>query len=271
MIFSGEFVMHVYRLSGKMVGGSVLLMLIAILLVGCGANTTASTASTSASPAASSTPCTRGQSGPIRGQVTVGTLKSISGSTLQISTLQGTSVTVTYTGTTRFIHQANIAASSLQEGESVTVTVSQNADNTYSAKRITVLSTGTSNQGFPFTGQRSNSVCAKRTPTGGFGNFGGFGNSGNSNGTTSTRALTGTVGQLNGSTLTITDRTGTNYTVNVTSQTQISQTTTVTASILKTGMALTITGTRSSQGAVTARTVTILPNLPSQIPTVQTS
>ncbi len=240
--------MHVYQLPRKLVGMSVFLLLIAVLLAGCGANAATSTASTSASPAASSTPCTRGQPGQFKGQITVGTLKSISGSTLQISTLQGTSATVTYTSTTRFTQQASIADSALKEGEAVTVTVSQNADNTYSARRITVLNTGTGNQTFPFTGQRSNSACARRTPTGGFGNFGGFGNAGNTTGTTGARTLTGTVGQLNGNTLTISDRTGTNFTVTVTSQTQISQTTTVKASTLKTGMALTVTGTKSSQG-----------------------
>jgi hypothetical protein len=253
--------MHFHRLRGEMVGVSVLLFIV-VLLAGCGANATTTITSASSSPAASATPCTRGQ---FRGQITAGTLKSINGSTLQITTLQGTSVTVTYTSTTRFTRQASIAASALQEGEAVTVTVSQNADNTYSAKRITVLSTGTGNQTLPFSGQRSNSACARRTPTGG------FGNAGSTNGTAGGRSLIGTVGQLNGGTLTITDRTGTNYTVTVTSQTQISQTTTVTASTLKTGMALAVTGTKGSQGAITARTVTILPNLPSQIPTVQTS
>jgi hypothetical protein len=313
MIFSGECVMHVYRLPDiqppesegpdtdkpdthkgyhyishvhddqrvvtPLVGVRradvgpllLLLLLIAILLAGCGSKTTNSTAATTSSPSASSTPCTSVRSGQIRGQNAVGTLKSLNGSTLQISTLQGTSVTVTYTSTTRFTRQASIVASALQEGESVTVTVSQNADNTYSARRIVVVNTSNGSQAFPFTGQRANSLCARRTPTGGFGNFGGFGNAGNTNGTSGARTLLGTVGQLSGSTLTITDRTGANYTVTVTAQTQISQTTSVTASALKIGMALTVTGTKDNQGGITARTIAILQSLPSRIPTVQTS
>jgi hypothetical protein len=247
----------------------LLLLLFVMLLAGCGSNTTNSTASASSSPSASSTLCTRGQPGQARGQAAIGTLTNINGSTLQISTVQGASVSVMYTSSTRFTRQTSIAATALQEGEAVTVVVSQNAGNTYTATRIMVVNTSSGSQAFPFSGQRKNSLCPRRTPTGGFGSFG---NGGNPNGgTNGARALIGTVGQMNGSALTITDRTGTNYTVTVTAQTQISQTTSVTASALKTGMALTVTGTKNNQGGITARAIVILQSLPSRIPTVQTS
>jgi hypothetical protein len=189
-----------------------------------------------------------------------------------ITPLQGSDVTVTYSSSTRFTRQESIPASSLKEGTTVTVVVTS-ANNTYTATRISATTGSTSGQ---FTGQGTgaNNPCsslARRSGTFGGGQFGGANGTGTGTGTSNFRGLIGTVYGLKGNILTVTDRSGTTYTVTVTPQTQILQTSSVTAATLKTGMALIVSGTAGSQGTINARTVSIVPKLttiqPRQTPT----
>ena len=191
-----------------------------------------------------------------------------------ITPLQGSDVTVTYSSTTRFTRQDSIAASALKEGTSVTVVVTS-ANNTYTATRISATSGSTSSQ-FPGQGTGANNPCfslGRRSGNFGGGQFGG-GNgtgTGNSTGASNFRGLIGTVYGLSGNILTVTDSSGTTYTVTVTPQTQIVQTSSATATTLKTGMALIVSGTAGSQGTINARTVSIVPKVtaiqPRQTPT----
>jgi Domain of unknown function (DUF5666) len=89
-------------------------------------------------------------------------------------------------------------------------------------------------------------------------------------GTSNFRGLAGTVSQLSSSTLTITDSTGSDYSVTITPQTRIVETRSVTASSLKVGFALTVSGTANNQSVITARTVMILLKLPTTISSSQT-
>ena len=75
-------------------------------------------------------------------------------------------------------------------------------------------------------------------------------------------ALLGTVSQVNGTTLTITDPTGASYTVTLTAQTQIIGTRSASAAALKVGKPLTVTGKGSNQNSIAANTIEILLSLP---------
>jgi hypothetical protein len=123
--------------------------------------------------------------------------------------------------------QETVPTSALKEGTAVTVLVTS-ANNTYDARRISLTGSGNSNSRFPRGTATANNPCfSLGRRSGGFG--GQFG--GNGTGTTSSnfRGLVGTVSQLNGNTLIVTDSTGTDYTVTITPKTQITQTVTTTA------------------------------------------
>ena len=232
------------------------LFLLALVVAGCGAG--ASTASGSSSTTANATATACAQNRPAASFKTVsGTLKSSSATALVVTTRQGSDVTVTYSSSTRFSEQKTIPASALKEGTAVTVAVTS-VNNGYAATRIS-LTGGLNSSG--------NSPFPRGTATAGNPCFNAarqrFGGTGTGNGTNSSfRGLIGTVSQLNGNILTITDTTGTDYTVAITSQTQITQTSVVKPATLKAGMALLISGTPGSNGTINARTVAIVPKLP---------
>lgn len=236
----------------------LFIFLCFLLLVSCGSPTT-----TSASLPASSltaTACAQTTRVASSQRTALGTLKSIAGQTLIVTNQRGTNITVTYTGSTRFTQESVLPATSLQEGTNVRITVANNG-NAYAARSIMVLGNG--NNGFlqgngtpgsgPFVG-RGRNPCAGR-------------GRGAGNGANNFRGIVGTVGQLNGNTLTITDVAGSNYTVTITSQTQIVGTKSATAANLKVGQPLTVTGSSSSQGLIVANTVIILLSLPVRTPT----
>lgn len=241
--------MHIFRIRGK-VAAILSFFSLVVVLAACGSNPSTSGASTTSSAAATATACAqvRARVGGT-GRVTAGTLQSINGDTLMIATQQGSDVTVTYSSSTRFARQSVIPTTSLKEGTFVTVAGS-NANNTFTATRITVTTSTTSNGGFPrFSGTpgtgrfSGSSPCFSRGQPGNNSNF---------------RGLIGTVSQVSSSSLTLTDIAGAAYSVTITPQTQITQTSSVTAAALKTGMALTVTGTKGSNGAINARAITIL-------------
>ncbi len=247
--------MRVIRLPGPALGGTMLLLLLSLFLAGCGASSTST--GTAASSASTATPCPSPRAGGRFG-ATIGTISSVGANTLQVATVSGASKTVNYSSSTRFLREATLKLAALQEGASVTVAITQNADNTYSATRITVVnrgSFGTSGSGTtrPRAGASANCFRSQLA------NGGGTGLGGTS--TTGARSIIGTTGQVNGSNLTVTDTQGNDYTVNVTSTTQILQTVSATAADLKTGTAVSVAGTPDSSGAITARSVTILPKL----------
>ena len=246
--------LDVYRWSGQAVGGIVLLFMCSVLIVGCGTGPITSTTSSSSNTNANATATACVQQTQFR--TAVGTLQSVSDTTLMINDAKGNSVKATYTTNTRFMRQALVANTALKEGTFVIVAVSQNADNTYSATRITIANqaNGNGNAGGVFQRRNANANCPRpNRPNGNRGN-----GTPRANGNGNARAITGMVGQLNGNTLTVTEANGSDYTATLTKDTLIMQTTEVTAKTLQTGMNISILGTSGSQGVIAAQVVTIL-------------
>lgn len=250
--------MHLHLIRKRLPKGLLFISLglFLFVLAGCG-STSAGASSTSSGAAATATACVQATRPASAFKTATGTLKSISGQTLVITNQRGRDVNVTYMSSTRFTQESTVAASALQDGTPVRVTVSNNGG-TYSAVLITVVS-GTNGGfgGFP-RGNGTPGAGGRNNPCFRGGRFGGTPGAGNNN----FRGLNGTVSQLSGNTLTITDTTGADYTVTITSQTQIVETKSVTAAALKVGEPLTAIGTANSQGTITANTVAILLSLP---------
>src|SRR5438067_2004401 len=103
--------MRIIRLLGPVLGSTTLLLLLLLLTVGCGTNTTGAAASVTAT--ATTCPSTQFQTA-------IGTIQSISGSTLLIANMQGKNVKATYSSSTRFLHPSSPAVSTLKERMAVT-------------------------------------------------------------------------------------------------------------------------------------------------------
>jgi hypothetical protein len=267
--------MRIMRQMGKAAPMSALFLALALLLLaGCGSNATGG--STTDVTSATATACAQATRPATSFRTATGVLKSISGQTLLLTNTQGTDVTVTYTGSTTFTQEIKIAASDLKEGSSVRVAVTSSGS-TYTAVSVLVSTgTGTGNGG-------------------GFGGFGGFGNgtpgtrrgggngtpgagnpcfanrgkngtpgTGTGTGTSGFRGLVGTVSQVNGNVLTISDSSGASYTVTLTAQTQIIETKSATAAALKVGEPLTAVGKPGSQNTFAASSIAILLALPTR-------
>ena len=246
--------MDTFRLF-KHATGAAILFTLAVFIVGCGSAPTSSASTTTSSTSATATACVA-----LRPRTIAGTLQNINGNTLTITNLQGKSVTATYSSTTRFARQTAIAANTLKEGGFVAVQVSKQPDNTYTANRVTVANRNNNGGNGQQNGQqRRNNAnangCPRPTrPNGGNGGNGSNGN--NANG--ATRGVTGTIGQINGTTMTVTEASGSDFSITLTKDTQITQTVQATSADLKTGTPITLTGQANSQGTVAAQNITIL-------------
>jgi hypothetical protein len=249
--------MRTYQLLSRMLGSSLLLVLLAVLVAGC--NIPFLPGSTTSSTSATACPS------PVPFQATSGTIQSINGTTLLIAATNGSTVTATYTSTTRFTRQARASIAALQNGAFVFVAVTQNTDNSYTATRISLSNAANAGSrpgggfggGFGGSGRRggNGSACGGRR-----GFFGGNGGQDFAGGNGSTRGISGTVSQLKGETLTVTDVNQADYTVTLNSTTQIIQTSQTAATSLQVGMKVNLIGLRNAQGVLTARSVTILPS-----------
>lgn len=253
--------------SGKLVVSFLFLPLAIFLLASCGnsSSTTSGSSSTSTtSAAATATVCAQTR---FSFKTATGTLSSIQGSTFVVTTSKGNNITVTYSSTTRFTREDSVPATSLKEGTFVTVAVTSTGS-TYTATRITVT-TGNGSGRFPgFTGTpgagRANNPCLNR---GQFGTPGTGQPRGSGTGTSNFRGLIGTVSQVTNNTMTITDTSGSTFSVTITPQTQVMESTSVTSGALKTGEPLTVSGSPGSNGVIDARSVTILLKLPTSAQT----
>ncbi len=242
--------MRTYQLLSRMLGSLLLLVLLAVLVAGCDLPfLPGSTTSTSATACPS----------PVPFQATSGTIQSINGTTLLITATNGSTVTATYTNTTRFARQVRVTTAALQNGVFVFVAVTQNADNSYTATRISLSNAANAGSrpggAFGGSGRRggNGSACGRRGFRGGFGGQDLAGGNGN------TRGISGTVSQFKGNTLTVTDVNQADFTVTLSSTTQIIQTSQAAATSLQVGMKVNLVGLRNAQGVLTARSVTILP------------
>lgn len=238
--------MYVYQILHRRAGCILLLMLLPVLVEGCSLPFLSKSA---ASPTHAS--C---RSAAL--QAVNGTIQSLSGTTLLVTDTHGKTVRVTYTNATRFTREKLVTRAALQEGLPVSVIVSQNADQTYTATSITLqekIVLGNSGPG------SSQGPVLNAAP----------GCSGSSQTFRSTNgapvqvngaahAIGGTIGQLNGNVLTVTDLSGANYTVTLTSATQVVQTDQVSASALQAGVQVAIAATSNTQGVLMAQLVMIL-------------
>lgn len=248
--------MSVYRIVRNVLGGTIPLALLAIVIVGCGSSTT--TGSTAASTPTGAAACL---------SATSGTIQNIGNTTLQITSLQGKTVQATFTSKTIFTRQATLTAADLKTGMPVSVTVKQNADNTYSALTVSIRSSQTRLGGFTRGSGSGSGLCNGQRPrrAGTPGAFGGRGFSGTpSTGTNGTGAQTisGTISQVNGNSLVVTDTSSNDFTLTLTSTTRMTEQQTITASELHTGEIVTITGTANSKGIISAGSVSVLQNIP---------
>lgn len=245
--------MSVNRLVRNVLGGAVPLVLLTIVIAGCGSSTT--TGSTAVvTPTA--TICL---------SATTGTIQNVGNTTLQITSLQGKTVQATFTSKTIFMRQATLTAADLKAGMLVSVTVKQNADNTYSAQTISIRTSLTRQGGF--TRGTGSGLCRGQRPrrTGTPGTFGGpgFGGApGTGSSGSSLQTISGTISQVNGNSLVVTDTSSNDFTMTITSTTRMTQQQTATADDLRTGAIVTITGNANSQGVISASSVAILQGIP---------
>jgi Domain of unknown function (DUF5666) len=253
--------MRVHRLLSQIPGLVILSALLSLFVVAC---SVPFISSLSNSASASATPCPS----PRPFQTTSGTIQSISGSTLLITNTQGSTIKASYTSTTRFTRETALTTAALKEGAFVFVAVAQGANNTYTATTISLTSGnagsrptgGFGGSGFGGSGRRGNSACGRQGQR--FGGGSGTPGAAFGNGNGNARGIAGTVSQLSGQTLTVTDMNQSDFVVNLTSATQIIQTSQVSASTLQVGMRVNVVGSRNTQGVITARSVMILLPMP---------
>jgi len=209
-------------------------------VVACGSATAATGSTASPSPSA-------GARRGLAGNVAFGQLVQIAGPTLILSGTNGDS-TVTYAATTTITQTATGTVADITAGSCITATGAKDATGTVTAALVTLSAP-------------TNGSCT--TP--GFSGGGG-------GGTSSPRpsfappsaaarfsAARGQVKSVSGTSVTLTQPTGTTTTINVPTTVKVTMSTVVTATALQTGQCLTAIGTKASSGAVAARILTISP------------
>jgi hypothetical protein len=212
-----------------------------LAVVACGSATSGSGSTASPSPSA-------GARRGLAGNVAFGQLVQITGPTLILSNTNGDS-TVTYAATTTITQTATGTVADITAGSCINATGTKDAAGTLTAASVTLSA--------PTKGS-----CT--TP--GFGGGGGGGG-----GTFSPRssfsppagaagftAARGQVKTVSGTSVTLTEASGT-ATINVPTTVKVTMSTVVTATALQTGQCLTAIGTKASSGAVEARVLTISP------------
>ena len=246
--------MGVYDKMRNIVGGMMPLLVLAFFVISCGSSTTGSTVASTPTATACLSAAT-------------GTIQSISGSTLQVKSVQGKSVQVALTSKTVITRQAALTIADIKTGMLATVTVKQNANNSYAALMVSIRNSLTRQGVFTRGSGSASGICGGQRPrrTGTPGTFGGFGPGGapgsGSNGQ-NFQTISGTISQVNASSLVVTDTSNNDFTVTINSSTRMTQQQTVAASDLHTGEAVTVTGNANSQGAISASTVAVLQGSP---------
>src|ERR1700687_1162867 len=102
------------------------VVVFAVLLAACGSTTSASS-NTSTATTSTTTKCPT---------IAVGTIQNIGANSLVVTNLQGKQTQVTFTSATKFVRTSTVAPSSLQTGSLASVTVMENANNTYSHLKV---------------------------------------------------------------------------------------------------------------------------------------
>ncbi len=232
------------------------VVMLAALLAACNSASATTSSSTASTP--TTTNCLT---------LATGMIQSVSNNSLLVTSLQGKDVQVTFTSATIFVRQATVTPADLKAGMPVTVTVKQNADNTYSALTVSLRNSQTRQGGFTNGSRLCSAQFPRRTGTpGAFGGRGSDGTPGASGGAQSRQTINGTLSQVNGNALTVTDTSGNDFTVTLTATTRMTAQQAVSPSDLQHGEAVTITGTTNSQGVISASSVSILEGFPNRRP-----
>ena len=233
--------MSIQRAWSQLLVGIVLLLLAAIC-AGCGSSSSIG----SSSSVSTATPTQANCFTQVRG-----TIQSVNGTSLVIANQQGQKVQATYSSRTLFVQQSSATVAELQKftGQSVTVTVAQNADNTYSAKTVLARSANLPRSGNRLGQGQNFRPCSGSTPGARFGRGQNQQNQGQR------QTILGTLSQINGNSLVVTDSQGSDYTVGVTSSTRIIVQETSTISSFKGGMNVQATGQKNGSGVLTLTTL----------------
>lgn len=229
------------------------LVVVAALVAGCGGATAAAGstgASASATPTCAPTPAFAS---------VAGTIASVSGSTLTINAVSGTSTQVTVSSTTRVTKLMTAKPADLTSGTRVQVMTDPA---TTTAQRILVLpagigagtGAGTGAGGFPRAGAtgtpgaRFNRNCLRQNGQGA-GTGQGFGQGARG-------GLTGTVDSASSTQLVVNDTQGQSFTLAITPTTLIETSAVGQVSDLTTGARVQVTGAKTAAG-ITARSIVV--------------
>jgi hypothetical protein len=197
-----------------------------------------------------------------------GTIKSVSGQTLQITPkTSGMPINATYSSTTRIMELTLITtppASVLQKGIDVFVQVIQNPNGSFTATSITLRQANQPDHPDCFAdgGQPTPSDTTTPKKPGQQDNHNCFADKDSGAATTSTQSntpttcMSGTVIQLQSNTLTITNRQQKSYTIALTSGTKIIKIAPATGSALKAGTNVTVIGP-ANKGVIAAFSIII--------------
>jgi hypothetical protein len=241
------------RLVRYLVGTFAVCCLSSVAFVGCGSTSNSSSSSNTTS-AATATACAQLRS---RTRPVTGTIQSVSGQTIHITQNTGGSVGATYSSITNITQEQLVSTSMLQQGANVLIQVQQNSNGTYTATSITLT------QGNPFGQRPKGTGQGQRPGNNGFAAcFGGqrrgqgFGNGGGQTNSMGPRTLSGTVGVITGTTLTVIDRQQNTYSLVLASDTKVIQTTSATSSAIQPNMGIRVTG-QNNNGVITASSLTI--------------
>ncbi len=234
-------------------------LLLTTLLAACGSASATASGSASTSTPTTSNACPK---------VTTGTIQSISSSGLSITNFQGKTVQGVFTNKTTIVRPDTLTSKNLKSGMLVSVTVIQNADGTYTARAVNVRNSLT-NQGGAI---RGSGLCngQRRQGNGTFGGPGFGSGTPGAGGASNRQVINGTVSQINGSALVVTDTSGNDFTFSLTSTTRITTQQAIASSDLHAGEAVIITGNANSNGIINVNSLSVLQGLPTR-PTSPTS
>jgi hypothetical protein len=223
------------KINFKFCAGLVLATALSIVTVACSStssSTTSSTGSTTTTPASTTT-----TTSIVQRQGSNGTIASINGNILTLTTSQG-QVTVNISSSTTIEKTAAGTAGDLNKGDSVTISGTADSSGNISATSITVRPQG---QSLPTTGNGGGFAI----PNGGFSGVG-----------TNLQFTIGTISGINGNSLTVTTAQS-QVTVNISSSTVIQKTENGALSDLQTGVSLTVVGPTDSNGNINATSISI--------------
>ena len=192
-------------------------------------------ASASGASTPSASPSSGGRTGLAR-NATFGQLVQINGSTLILSSSTGDS-TVTYATTTTITQTSTGSLANVTPGLCITATGTKDATGALVATTVLLSA--------PVSGS-----CTTGFGGGGGGTFSPPAGAG---------AARGLVKSVTGTSVTLTETTGTTMTINVPTTVKVTTSSVVQPSALQTGQCLTALGTKNSSGTVAARSLTITP------------